>query len=129
MFVLKFKARCLYSMHSFLVEVGSSQPKPVLSKPSGKVSPYSVPGGTKPWEEKGEQIIHQHNSSQCTSFTLTFISRDSGEIGAEEEREREREKEKKKREAPRYKRRGGAVDGESHAGRPGGLCFLLRVAG
>lgn len=58
--------------------------------------------------KKGEQIIHQQNSSQCTSFTLTFISRDSGEIGAEEERER---KEKKKREAPRYKRQGGTEKG------------------
>lgn len=48
--------------------------------------------------KKGEQIIHQQNSSQCTSFTLTFISRDSGEIGAEEERER---KEKKKEGSPK----------------------------
>lgn len=54
------------------------------------------------------------------SFTLTFISRDGGEIGAKEE-----ERGGGKREAPRYKRQG---DGERQAGRPGGLCFLLRVA-
>lgn len=35
-----------------LVEVGSSQPQPVLSKPSGKVSPYSVPGGPHQKKEK-----------------------------------------------------------------------------
>lgn len=29
-----------------VVEVGSSLPQPVLSKPSGKVSSYSVPEGT-----------------------------------------------------------------------------------
>lgn len=37
-------------------EVGRSQPQPVLSKPSGKVSSYSVPGGTEQGK-KGEQII------------------------------------------------------------------------
>lgn len=54
--------------------------------------------------KKGEQIIHQQNSSQCTSFTLTFISRDSGEIGAEEERER---KEKKRGKPQDIRGRGG----------------------
>lgn len=43
-------------------------------------------------KKKGEQIIREPNSSQCMSFTLTFIGRDGGEIGAKE-RGKKREKE------------------------------------
>lgn len=91
-----------------LVEVGSSQPQPVLSKPSVKVFPYSVPGGTNnnPLAQlQSVHVLHTH-----------MYSRDGGDIGGERE---------KKGGKPQDIR--GRGHGERQAGRPGGLCFLLRV--
>lgn len=56
-----------------LVEVRSSQPRPVHDKPSGKVSFYNVPRGTGGGggEKKGEQIMCSSPVSSCPSHSLS----------------------------------------------------------
>lgn len=99
------------------------RPQPVPGKPSGKVSPYSVPGGSKQRKgekkKRGEQIIHSSNSSQCHVLHTYFNQRRwrRGEIGAEK-------RGRKKKGALRYKRKGGGC-GKADGQTRGLVCFFF----
>lgn len=68
-----------------LLEVRSSQPRPAHDKPSGKVSSYNVPRGTRAEEgKKGEQIICSSPVSSCPSHALSSAEMGWGANGSGE---------------------------------------------